>query len=378
LDKICIFINQNYVTLKIKELLTSLEEICPLDYQESYDNCGMLTGHRENEITGVLLCVDSTEEVLKEAVKYNCNVVIAHHPILFSGVKKITGKTYPERAIIYAIKNDLCIYAMHTNLDNIKTGVNHKIAEKIGLKNLFILSPKEGILRKLVTFCPVDKSEEVRSALFSAGAGNIGNYKECSFSIEGSGTFKAGENTHPYVGKKHTRHTEKEDKLEMIVSSSLQDKVIRALIKVHPYEEVAYEIYRLEMPHPEVGSGMIGEFEKPLTEKEFLTQLKKRMKLSCIRHTPFTGKKVKKVAICGGSGSFLLKDAIALHADVLVSADFKYHQFFDAEGELLIADIGHYESEQLTPEIVFELIKEKFTTFATRISKTNTNPVNYF
>jgi dinuclear metal center YbgI/SA1388 family protein len=364
--------------LKIKELINYLEEICPLNYQESYDNCGLLSGDKEIEITGALLCLDSTEEVLKEAVKLKCNLVIAHHPILFSGIKKITGKTYSERAIIYAIKHDLCIYAMHTNLDNIKLGVNNKIAQKIGLTNLSILSPKNDLLRKLVTFCPTHKADEVRTALFTSGAGKIGDYDECSFNAPGTGTFKAGKNTNPYVGTKGKRHYEKEERIEVLYPAHIGNKLIQALIKAHPYEAAAYDIYPLQVPHPQVGSGMIGELEKPLNEKDFLSLLKKNMKLSSIRYTPFTGKKVKKVAICGGSGSFLLPEAIHSGADAFVTADFKYHQFFDAEGKIVIADIGHYESEQFTPEIVLDILKEKFTTFAALISKTNTNPVNYF
>jgi dinuclear metal center YbgI/SA1388 family protein len=364
--------------LKIKELLNYLEEICPLNYQEPYDNCGLIIGDKERTITGALLCLDSTEEVLKEAVKLKCNLIIAHHPVLFSPIKKITGKTYSERAIIYAIKHDLCIYAMHTNLDSIGRGVNHKIAQKLELTNLSILSPKHGLLRKLVTFCPTDKADSIRNALFSAGAGNIGNYDECSFNVEGTGTFKAGKNTNPHVGSKHKQHQEKEQRIETIFPSHIENKVIQALLKVHPYEEVAYDIYPLEMPHQGVGSGMIGEYEKAMEEKDFLSMLKRNMKLSCIRYTPFIGRKIKKVAICGGSGSFLLPDAIRSGADAFVTADFKYHQFFDAEGNILIADIGHYESEQFTPEILYAFITEKFTTFAARISKTNTNPVNYF
>jgi len=267
---------------------------------------------------------------------------------------------------------------MHTNLDNIRIGVNNKIAEKIGLKNLSILSPKNGLLRKLVTFSPVKDSGKVREALFAAGAGKIGGYDECSFNAEGTGTFKAGENTNPHVGKKHEQHHEKEERIETIYPKHLENKVIEALLKTHPYEEVAYDIYPLEVPHKNVGSGMVGELEKPLKEKVFLSLLKKTMKLSGIRYTPLKTKSIKKVAVCGGSGSFLLPDAIAGGADVFVTADFKYHQFFDAEDKIMIADIGHYESEQFTPEILNAFIKEKFTTFATRISKTSTNPVNYF
>ncbi len=364
--------------MKIKELLTYLEEICPLNYQESYDNCGLQMGDTEKNVTGVLLCLDCTEDVLKEAQKLKYNLVIAHHPVIFSPIKKLTGRTYSERTVIYAIKNDICIYAMHTNLDNIQTGVNHKIAEKIGLKNLSILAPRKGILRKLATFCPTNSATKVREALFAAGAGRIGNYDECSFNTEGIGTFRAGENANPHVGAKNQQHHEKEEKIEVIYPSHIEKKLLQALLKAHPYEEVAYDIYPLENSHPQVGSGMVGELNEPMNEKDFFASLKKNMKLSSIRYTPFTGKKVKKVAVCGGSGAFLLPNALSAGADAFVTADFKYHQFFDAEGHILIADIGHYESEQFTPEIVYKLIKEKFTTFAAQISKTSTNPVNYF
>jgi dinuclear metal center YbgI/SA1388 family protein len=363
--------------LKVKELLHYLEEICPPEYQESYDNSGLITGDKEQNITGVLLCLDSIEEVLKEAVLRKCNLIIAHHPIIFSPIKQITGKTYSERALLYAIKHNLCIYAMHTNLDNVHWGVNNKIAEKLGLKNLSILNPKVGILRKLVTFCPTSIVEKLKTALFEAGAGKIGNYTECSFTVQGTGTFKAGKNANPYVGKKHERHHEKEERIEILYPIPIEGKLIKALLKAHPYEEVAYDIYQTEATHPQVGSGIVGEFEKSMTEKDFLLLLKRNMKTDCVRYTPLRGKKVKKVAVCGGSGSFLLSDAINSGADAFVTADFKYHQFFDAEGKIVIADIGHYESEQFTPEILYDILKEKFTTFATRISKTSTNPVNY-
>jgi len=364
--------------MKLKEIISYLEAVCPPAYQENYDNCGLITGNTEQEIKGALLCLDSTENVVDEAIKLKCNLIIAHHPILFSPIKKLTGKTYSERVIIKAIKNDIAIYAMHTNLDSIHTGVNHKIAEKIGLKDLSILSPKKGILKKLVTFCPTNKADEVRTAIFAAGAGVIGNYDECSFNAEGTGTFKANHAANPYVGKKGKRHNEKEERIETIFTVEKQSAIVSALLNAHPYEEVAYDIYSLDNTHPCVGSGMIGTLPKPMAEKDFLTHLKKAMKLECIRHSPLLGKKIERVALCGGSGSFLLPDALAKGAQVLVTADFKYHQFFDADSKLVIADIGHYESEQFTPEIIYALLKEKFTTFALQFSKTNTNPVNYF
>jgi dinuclear metal center YbgI/SA1388 family protein len=364
--------------MRIQEIISYLESICPPAYQESYDNCGLITGDAQQDIKGVLLCLDSTEDVVKEAIKQKCNLIIAHHPILFGSIKKLTGKTYSERVIISAIKHDICIYAMHTNLDNIYTGVNRKIADKLGLEDVSILSPKKGLLKKVVTFCPRDKADEVRSAMFTAGAGVIGNYDECSFNSPGMGTFRGGEGSNPYVGQKGKRHIENEERIETIYLAHKEQAVIDALIDSHPYEEVAYDLYTLENIHPRVGSGMIGTLAKPMKEKDFLTMLKKNMKVNTVRHSPLLGKKIERVAVCGGSGSFLLPDAIRKRADILVTADFKYHQFFDADNKIVIADIGHYESEQFTPEIIYGLLKEKFNTFALQFSKANTNPVNYF
>ena len=364
--------------MKVQDVISYLESICPTAYQEGYDNCGLITGDAQQEIKGVLLCLDSTEDVVKEAIKQKCNIIIAHHPILFSPIKKLTGKTYSERVIISAIKHDICIYSMHTNLDSIYTGVNRKIADKLGLEDVSILSPKKGLLKKVVTFCPRDKADQVRSAMFSAGAGVIGNYDECSFNSPGIGTFRGNEDSNPYVGQKGKRHFENEERIETIYLAHKEQAVIDALIDSHPYEEVAYDLYTIDNIHPRVGSGMIGTLPKAMKEKDFLTLLKKNMKASVVRHSPLLGKKIERVAVCGGSGSFLLPDAIRKRADVLVTADFKYHQFFDADNKIVIADIGHYESEQFTPEIIYGLLKEKFHTFALQFSKANTNPVNYF
>ncbi len=329
------------------------------------------------EIRGALICLDSTEPIIDEAIATNCNLVIAHHPIVFSGLKKLTGKNYVERTIIKAIRNDIAIYAIHTNLDNVSTGVNQAICNRLGIKNTRILSPKSGILKKLVTYCPEDHSGKVLAALFSAGAGGIGNYDECSFSTNGTGTFRGNESSNPVVGEKGVRHNEPENRIEVIFRDFDQQKILKALRDAHPYEEIAYDVYTLDNQYNLVGSGMIGELEKSLPVKEFLELLKNRMQTGCIRYTHFA-KTVSKVAVCGGSGSFLLGDALKAGADAFVTADFKYHQFFDADEKILVADIGHYESEQFTKELIYSELKGKFTTFALRLSEHNTNPINYF
>ena len=363
--------------MKIKEVTDLIEQLAPLSYQESYDNSGLITGDENEKIKGVLICLDSTEEVVEEAISKKCNLIIAHHPVIFSGLKKLNGKNYVERTIIKAIQNNIAIYAAHTNLDHVQQGVNAKIREKIGLKNCKILSPKNNLLRKLVTFCPTDKADAVRQAMFNAGAGEIGNYDECSFNVSGTGTFKASAGTNPYVGKIGKQHKEKEEKIETVFPVYLQENILEAMFKAHPYEEVAYDIYPLENAYKQVGSGMIGELKTEMTELAFLKSLKTSMRTDCVRYTKLLNKKIRKVAVCGGSGSFLLKDAIRQGADIFVTADFKYHQFFDAESKIVVADIGHYESEQFTKDLFYELLTKNFSTFAIRLSKVNTNPINY-
>mgnify|MGYP001190448138 CR=1 FL=1 len=363
--------------MTIQDIVSYLETIAPLSLQEGYDNAGLLTGNRKTEVTGALVCLDSLESVIDEAIALNCNLVIAHHPIIFGGLKRLNGNNYIERTIIKAIKHDIAIYAIHTNLDNVRHGVNAKIAEKLGLTATRVLSPKQGILKKLVTFAPVANAGDVRFALFEAGGGHIGHYDHCSFSIEGTGTFRGDTTTNPYVGTIGEDHFENEERIEVIFPSYLQSKLLAALIKVHPYEEVAYDIYSLDNKFQDVGAGLVGVYETPMEEMEFLQKLKQTMQCGAVRHTKLSGKPIRKVALCGGSGAFLLKDAISAGADVYVSADFKYHEFFDADSRIVIADIGHYESEQYTIELISDLLMKKFATFAVHLSKINTNPINY-
>ncbi len=364
--------------MTIAAIIDILEKIAPPSLQEDYDNAGLITGDRGWECKGILVSLDATEEIIKEAIEKKCNLVVAHHPIVFRGLKKINGKNYVEKTVITAIKNDIAIYAIHTNLDNVIDGVNGKIADKLGLVNRSILVPKQNLLQKLSVFVPVNDKEKLLNAMFAAGAGNIGNYSECSFGTEGTGTYKAGEGAQPYLGKIGERHQEKEVKAEVIFPSWLKQQVLKAMIAAHPYEEVAYDLYSLSNDYLQTGSGMMGELETPMEELEFLQQLKLTFNLSIIRHTELTGKRIKKVALCGGAGSFLTAAAKTAGAQVYVSADIKYHEFFDADGRLLLADIGHYESEQFTIDLLFDILREKFPNFAVLKTSVNTNPVRYF
>jgi dinuclear metal center YbgI/SA1388 family protein len=364
--------------MKIQEVIAYLETIAPRAYQESYDNAGLLTGNADAEVQGVLVTLDCTEEVIQEALLRSCNLVVAHHPILFKGVKKITGSNYVEKALLKAIKNDIAIYAIHTNLDNVHTGVNRKIAEKIGLTKLRVLAPKKDTLSKLVVFVPKKHLEKVLDSLYNAGAGQIGNYKNCSFQLEGQGTFQPNEQANPHIGKAGQKETVEEIRAEVIFPSYAERAILQALKSSHPYEEVAYYTTHLSNDNQEVGSGMVGTLESSMEPRDFLQCLKDSMSLKVIRHTPLLNKKVEKVAVCGGSGSFLLAKALQEGADFFVSADFKYHEFFEAEGRITIADIGHYESEVHTKDLLAELLTKKFRTFAVNFSTTITNPISYY
>ncbi|GAA4782360.1 Nif3-like dinuclear metal center hexameric protein [Olivibacter ginsenosidimutans] len=362
----------------LKALIDYLESLAPLAYQETYDNAGLIVGHPNQEIHQAIVALDCTEEVIEEAVSKQCNLIIAHHPIVFKGLKRFNGQTYVERVVMKAIKHGIALYAIHTNLDNMYHGVNRKIAEKLGLEQLSILSPKADLLSKLVVFVPSDHVETVRTALFQAGAGDIGNYSECSFGTTGSGTFKAQEGANPYVGHINERHVEKEERVELIYPRHIERKLLIALYEHHPYEEVAYDIYPLQNRYDRVGSGMIGVLPNPMAELDFMAYLKDRLQVQVIRHTALRQKTIQRIAVCGGAGGFLLPHAIRQGADIFITADYKYHEFFDAEGKTIIADVGHFESEQFTQELLLEIIQKKFPNFAVRLTGVNTNPINYY
>ena len=364
--------------MRLNTITTYLESLAPLAYQESYDNSGLLVGHPDKEIHQALISLDCTEEVVDEAIRLGCDLVISHHPIIFSGLKRFNGSSYVERVVIKAIKHDIALYAIHTNLDNVAGGVNGKIAERLGLRQTHILQPKTDLLNKLVVFVPTQHAERVRQALFGAGAGHIGNYDACSFNAEGYGTFRAGKGANPFVGQPGELHREAEVRIEVVYPSNRQQAVLKSLFETHPYEEVAYDNYRLQNVHPTVGSGLIGELETPLAEADFLALLKDRLQTSVIRHTALRNKPVGRVAVCGGAGGFLLRQAIRAGADVFVTADYKYHEFFDAEGKTIIADVGHFESEQFTQQLLLEIIQKKFPTFAVRLTGIDTNPIKYY
>ncbi len=363
--------------MKIKEIVSALERFAPLPLQDGFDNAGLQIGLTEAEATGALLCLDVTESVIDEAIGLGYNLIISHHPLIFKGYKSITGKDYVERCILKAIKNDIVIYSAHTNLDNAQGGVNYKIAEKIGLKNVRILSEKEDSLLKLVTFVPVEQAEKVRTALFSAGCGHIGNYDSCSYNLEGEGTFRAMEGADPFCGEIGELHSEKEIRIETILPAFKKTSVLQALIEAHPYEEPAFDLYPLKNSWKQAGAGVIGELETPETELEFLKRIKKIFEVGCVKHNKLSGRLISKVALCGGAGAFLLPQAIASGADIFLTGEIRYHEYFGHENEILMAEIGHYESEQYTKEIFYSIIRDLFPNVELQLSKVNTNPIKY-
>ena len=369
---------------KIKEILPILETLAPQAYAEDFDNVGLLVGNPETEVTGILVCHDALENVLDEAISKRCNLIVCFHPILFNGLKKITGKSYVERVVIKAIKNDIAIYAIHTALDNHQDGVNKLFCDALGISNPKILIPKQNFIRKLVTYTIPENAEEVRNALFNAGAGTIGNYENCSFNSQGIGTYMGNEHSNPEIGERFEFVENTEIKIEVTFEKHLEQKILKALFNAHTYEEVAYEIYSIENAHQNIGLGMIGELENPMNEKDFLLFVKEKMQTESIRHTAFLGKPIKKVAVLAGSGSFAIKNALAAEADAFLTADLKYHNFYEAENQLLLTDIGHFESERYTKNYIVDFLRKKILNFAPVssfggiiLSEENTNPVKY-
>ncbi|WP_455591632.1 Nif3-like dinuclear metal center hexameric protein [Bacteroides sp.] len=363
--------------MKIKEIVSALERFAPLPLQDGFDNAGLQIGLTDAEATGALLCLDVTEAVLDEAIVSGCNLVISHHPLIFKGYKSITGKDYVERCILKAIKNDIVIYSAHTNLDNAPEGVNYKIAEKIGLSNLRILDEKANALVKLVTFVPTAQAETVREALFAAGCGCIGNYDSCSYNLEGEGTFRAKEGSNPFCGTIGELHREGEVRIETILPEYKKAEAVKALLTAHPYEEPAYDIYPLQNTWAQAGAGVIGELKEPESELEFLKRIKKTFEVGCLKHNKLSGRLIQKVALCGGAGAFLIPQAIRNRADVFITGEIKYHDYFGRDTDILLAEIGHYESEQYTKEIFYSIIRDLFPNFAVQFSKVNTNPIKY-
>ncbi len=362
----------------VQDVINHLEELAPLDFAEDFDNVGLLVGDRNSKITGILVTLDTLEEVVDEAIQTKCNLIVSFHPIIFSGLKSITGKTYVERVVLKAIKHGISIYAIHTALDNSSLGVNNMICEKLGLNNRQILIPKSNTIKKLTTYVPKSEAEVLRNALFRVGAGNIGNYNNCSFNAEGIGTFRGNENSNPTKGQKGETHHEEEVQVSMIFDKNLEQKVLNTLFRTHSYEEVAYEVITLENTNQNIGMGMVGEFKNEIVGSTFLSNLKSTFHCKIIKHSQLLKKPIKKVAVLGGSGSFAIQNAISSGADAFVTSDLKYHDFYKAEDKIILIDIGHYESEQYTKNLIVTYLNKKITNFAIILSKINTNPIKYF
>jgi len=363
--------------MTIKDITSVIEELAPLQYAEDFDNVGLLVGNYATQVNGVLVTLDTLENVVDEAIEMNCNLIVSFHPIIFSGLKKLTGNTYVERVVLKAIQHDIAIYAIHTALDNSVKGVSAKMAEVLDLKNTQILLPKLGLIKKLTTYVPTNDAEKVRTKLHKAGAGAIGNYNDCSFNVQGQGTFRGKENSSPTIGKKGELRTEDETFISVIFEKHLENNILKTLNECHPYEEVAYDIVTTDNVHQHIGMGMIGDLANLQSEKDFFERLKEAFSLECIRHSKSLDRPIKKVAVLGGSGSFAIDAAKRAGADIYISADFKYHDFYKAENQIVLADIGHYESEQFTKNLLADYLKEKFRNFAIILSKSSTNPINY-
>lgn len=363
--------------MTVKDITKILEELAPLSHAEDFDNVGLLVGNYNMNVKGILVTLDTLENVVDEAIKKGCNMIVSFHPIIFMGLKKLTGANYVQRVVLKAIANNIAIYSMHTALDNSNMGVNAKICEVLGIKNPKILIPKKGTIKKLTTYAPLASADAVKSALFKAGAGEMGEYSNCSFSTDGDGSFMAGVDANPTIGKIGETHFEKEVQINMVFSFEKEKSIISALFDNHPYEEVAYEIATLENTNQNIGMGMFGVLDVEMDEGAFLQMVKKRMNASVVRHSNLLGKKVKKVAVLGGSGAFAISAAKKADVDVFITSDLKYHQFYEAEDQLVLADIGHFETEQFTKDLLVDYLIKKIPNFAISLSESITNPIKY-
>ncbi len=363
--------------ITVNDIIKEIEQVAPTAWQESYDNAGLQVGNRFQSVTGALVCLDVTEAVVDEAIALGCNLIVAHHPLLFNGLKSITGRSYIERVVIKAIQHDVAIYAAHTNLDSAPGGVSFRMAEKLGLTSVQVLDPQENQLVKLVTYLPIAHADTLRTALFEAGAGHIGNYDQCSFSQEGTGTFRAGAEAKPFCGEVGKFHREAETRMEVVVPAHRQEAVLQALRSAHPYEEPAFDLIPLANRWEQVGLGVVGNLPEPMDEILVLHRLKETFGVGCVKHSPLHNRKISRIALCGGAGASLMSKAVAAGADLFVTGEIRYHDYFDYESRLLLAEIGHYESEQYTKEIFCEIIQKKFPTFAVHSTQVDTNPINY-
>ncbi|PQJ20649.1 Nif3-like dinuclear metal center hexameric protein [Tenacibaculum sp. SG-28] len=363
--------------MKIKDITNYLEQLAPLPFAEDFDNVGLLIGSPNTTVNGILVTLDTLEKTVDEAIQKGCNLILSFHPIIFSGLKKLNGNSYVEKVVLKAIKNDIAIYATHTALDNVNRGVSAKMCEILSLKNTKTLLPKKGMLKKLTTYVPSKEAGPLRKKLFEAGAGNIGNYDNCSFNTTGTGTFHANENANPVLGKRGELVHEEETCITVTFIAYLETAIIKCLLENHPYEEVAYEVITLDNSYQDIGMGMQGELEQEMDAKTFLKEVKTKFKTKCIRHSAIANTPIKKVAVLGGSGAFAIGQAKKQKADAYISADFKYHDFFKAENEILLVDVGHYESEQFTKNLLVDYLRKKFSTFAIILSEESTNPIYY-
>ena len=370
--------SDNISNMKIKEFINEFEQIIPVRQAEDFDNVGLLCGNPDREITGILIAHDALENVIDEAIEKKLNFVFCFHPIIFSGLKSITGKNYVEKAVLKALENKIALYAIHTAFDNDYFGVNYKICEVLGLKNQQVLMPKKNQLKKLEVYVPTDSAEILRNALFVAGAGNIGFYDECSFTIQGEGTFRPLEGSNPVTGTHNEREKANEVLINVIFEDYKTNQILFAMKENHPYEEVAYQLITLENDNQYTGLGRYGNLEQEMDELDFLTFIKQKFNIDIIRHSSLNNKKIRTIGVLGGSGASGIKAAMSAKCDAYITGDVKYHDFFFAEGKMLICDIGHFESEQFVVQQLFEILSEKFTTFAIAKTTQKTNPVNYF
>lgn len=363
--------------MKISEITGAIEKYAPLWLQEEWDNAGLQVGDTDREATGAVLCVDATEAIVDEAIDRGVNLVISHHPLLFRGLKRITGRTATERIVAKALKHDIAIYSAHTNMDSAPGGVSWATGRRAGLTAMRTLVPQQGRLMKLAVFVPSAYSNAVSEALWNAGAGRMGNYDRCAYMTDGRGTYRPLPGADPAIGTVGQSHTEAETRIEVVFPTAISGRVVQAMLKAHPYEEPAFDLIPLANDITSAGLGVIGSLKTPMPASEYIAWVKQALGIGAIPYAGDARRMVHRVALCGGAGAEFIGNAIAAGADLYMCGDLKYHDFTTHADSIVLADIGHYESEQCTKEIFYDIIQKNFPNFATYYAEEDKNPISY-
>jgi dinuclear metal center YbgI/SA1388 family protein len=365
--------------MDVRSIIGILERWAPRDVAMQDDNPGLQCGSVADPVRGILVSLDADLPVIQEAVRKRRTMIVTHHPFLFRPLRSIDTGSERGKIIELLLRHRISLYAAHTNLDFSAGGTSHALAEALGVTHPVFLRRSHRLQKKIVTFVPPEHVDRIAQAMAAAGAGILGDYDECSFRVEGIGTFRGNEKSSPTVGKRGRRERVRETRLEMVVAGRQLEQVIGALQKEHPYEEVAYDVFPCENVSTTHGAGVVGSLRRPVALGTFLLRAKRTLGVKALRYTGNPARRVRTIAVCGGSGAELLDDALAAHADVFLTADVKYHDYQRARGKIALVDAGHFETELPVVPVVAQRLRTELRAAGSQIpvgvARSSRNPV---